>query len=474
MSTSQMSEVIRRLRGAALRDGPGLTDGHLLECFVGRGDGDAFAALVRRHGPMVWGVCRRILHTHHDAEDAFQATFLVLVRRARSVVPRQMVASWLYGVARRTAVKARALAAQRNRRERELAELAAPSAGERDARHDLRLLLDRELSRLPARYRTAIVLCDLEQKTRREVALQLGVPEGTLSGWLTRGRRMLAGRLSRQGPVLAGGVLSLLLTQQAASGCLPAAVVATTIETATLVAAGRAAAGTVTARVAALTEGVLKTMFWNRLKPGIALLVVLMGTLGLVAGIGARPPADGSSGARPVPASTEPPADKGAKVTTEEFYQYLVEMTLVKDFGEFRGGVGINGEHGEKTLATPHLMTREGIEASFFLGEERPFAGGKGREVEFLKNGLTVRVKLVRSGDGKIEMDSTLESSIVNLTGKTEAEVRCLTKRSIREVKLGETVKLELNDILSGKGCRVQIKVTDEEWVRRSSRHRSG
>src|SRR5262245_42904641 len=114
MATSQMSEVLQQLRRAVLlRDGAGLTDGQLLEGYLSRRDEAALAALVRRHGPMVWGVCRRVLRNHHDAEDAFQATFLVLVRKAAAVVPREMVANWLYGVAHRTALKARATTANR-------------------------------------------------------------------------------------------------------------------------------------------------------------------------------------------------------------------------------------------------------------------------------------------------------------------------------------------------------------------------
>src|SRR5262245_24823039 len=113
MATSRTSEVLQHLRRAVLlRDGAGLTDGQLLEGYLSRRDEAALAALVRRHGPMVWGVCRRILHNWHDAEDAFQATFLVLVRKARSVEPREMVAHWLYGVAHQTALKARATTAK--------------------------------------------------------------------------------------------------------------------------------------------------------------------------------------------------------------------------------------------------------------------------------------------------------------------------------------------------------------------------
>src|SRR5262249_27358870 len=141
----------------------------------------------------------------HDAEDAFQTTFLVLVRKAASVVPREMVANWLYGVAHQTALNARASAARRRTHERQVGEMPAGAAPEQALWRDLRPGLDQELRRLPGKYRAAIVLCDLEGKTRKDVAQQLGVPEGTLSGWLTRGRSMLAKRLARRGLAVSGG-----------------------------------------------------------------------------------------------------------------------------------------------------------------------------------------------------------------------------------------------------------------------------
>src|SRR5713226_8552398 len=167
--TTQISKVIQHLRSTLLvRDGADLTDGELLECFVSRKETAALEALVRRHGPMVWGVCRRILRNHHDAEDAFQATFLVLVRKAASVVPREMVANWLYGVARTTALRANAVAAKRRLRERQVRNMPEPEAVQSDLWEHLQPLLDQGLSRLPAKYRVAIVLCDLEGKSHKE------------------------------------------------------------------------------------------------------------------------------------------------------------------------------------------------------------------------------------------------------------------------------------------------------------------
>jgi RNA polymerase sigma factor (sigma-70 family) len=281
MATSQLSEVVQHLRRAVLlRDGAGLTDAQLLEDFLSRRDAASLAALVSRHGPMVWGVCRRILRNHHDAEDAFQATFLVLVRKVSSIAVPEQLANWLYGVAHQTSLKARASAARRRTRERQVNQMPEPAATEPDLWHDLQPLLDQELSRLPDKYRVAIVLCDLEGRTRREVARELGVPEGTLAARLARGRVILAKRLARHGLAVSGGALGMMLSQNAASAVVPTWLASSTIETVTLFAAGRAAVGLFSAGVIALTEGVLRTMLLSKLKIKVTALV-LIGILGL-------------------------------------------------------------------------------------------------------------------------------------------------------------------------------------------------
>src|SRR5437868_3907052 len=235
MATSQTSEVLQHLRGAVLlRDGAGLTDGQLLEDYISRRDEAALAALVHRHGPMVWGVCRRVLRNHHDAEDAFQATFLVLVRKAVSIASRELVANWLYGVAHQTALKARATAAKKNARERQVTEMPEPAVADQDLWSDLQLLLDEELGRLPYKYRVVIVLCDLEGKTRKEAARQLGCPEGTVAGQLARARALLSKRLTQRGVTLSGGALAAVLAQRAVSAGVPNSVVDSTIKAASL------------------------------------------------------------------------------------------------------------------------------------------------------------------------------------------------------------------------------------------------
>src|SRR5262245_31294343 len=266
VATEPTGQVIQHLRKAVLlRDGGGLTDGQLLGCFLDHRDEAAFATIVKRHGPMVWGLCRRLL-PHHDAEDAFQATFLVLVRRAASIRPQEMVANWLYGVARQTAFKARAMSAKRRARERQVTAMPEPAGKQQGSESDLQLLLDQELSRLPDVYRVVIILCELQGKTRKEAARQLGLPEGTVASRLARARALLAKRLARHGLTVTGGLAVAVLSEQASAAGVPVSLLSSTIKAVTLVAAGHAVtAGVIPVRVAALTEGVLQAMFLNKL-----------------------------------------------------------------------------------------------------------------------------------------------------------------------------------------------------------------
>jgi RNA polymerase sigma factor (sigma-70 family) len=278
-----VSAVLDHVRRAVVeRECEERTDGQLLERFVMHRDEVAFAALVRRHGPMVWGVCRRALACHHDAEDAFQATFLILVRKAGSVTPWEMVGNWLHGVAHQTARKARAMAAKRRGRERPVAVMPEVAVAEEgNIWPELRPLLDEELTSLSHKHRAVVVLCDLEGRSRKEAAGQLGVPEGTVAGWLARARTKLAARLTRRGVHICSGMLAALLSQNAASASVPRTVLSSTIATATSVAAGHATAtGVIPVGVVALTEGVLRSMLLNKLKVPLAALLVCLACLG--------------------------------------------------------------------------------------------------------------------------------------------------------------------------------------------------
>jgi RNA polymerase sigma factor (sigma-70 family) len=277
MATGRVSQVIHSLRQAMLRhNGAGLTDGQLLDAFIERREAAAFAALVQRHGPMVWGVCLRVLGNYHDAEDAFQATFLVLVRKAACILPREMVANWLYGVARQTALKARATISKRRRRERQAPEMPEPAVAERDLWNDLQPLLDQELNRLPDKYRVAVVLCDLECKTRKEVARQLGLPEGTVASRLATARTMLAKRLARHGLIVSLASLPVVSSQGAAAS-VPASLLAATVQAVSL---GASRPAVVPAQIIALTQGVLNTMLLTKLKIAATVLLVVAGGIG--------------------------------------------------------------------------------------------------------------------------------------------------------------------------------------------------
>jgi RNA polymerase sigma factor (sigma-70 family) len=300
MPTGPVSVVIQHLMADVGPGGGEATDGELLAHFLGSRDDDALAALVRRHAPMVWGVCRRLLHSHHDAEDAFQATFLVLVRKAADV-PTEAVANWLHGVARQTAVRVRATAAKRGRRETQVVNMPEPTVAEvRDP--EWQSVLDEELSRLPDHYRGVLVLCDLGGLTRREAARQLAIPEGSVASRLARARAMLAKRLTRRGFVLPGGAVAAVLLAGSASGSAPPALVASTIEAVTLVAAGQSAAtGVISARVAALTEGVITAMSITKVRGVVVLAVV---ACALTAGVTAL------AFGRPAEPKVEPRADE--------------------------------------------------------------------------------------------------------------------------------------------------------------------
>jgi RNA polymerase sigma factor (sigma-70 family) len=271
-----MGAVIRHLCQAVLQQNA-RTDGQLLASFIDNRDEAAFAALVHRHGPMVFGVCRRVVGNHHDADDAFQATFLVLARKATSVRPRDKVANWLHGVALRTAMKAKSMSAKRRGREKQVTEMPEPEAAPQGQWRDLQPLLDQELNGLPENYRLPILLCDLEGKSIKDAAQQLGWPQGSLAGRLARGRKLLAKRLANRGVVLSAGSLAAVVSQNVASAAVPPTLMRSTVQ-ATIT-------GVVADRVALLTEGVLKSMLLSKLKTammGLLLVALLIGAAGAI------------------------------------------------------------------------------------------------------------------------------------------------------------------------------------------------
>jgi RND family efflux transporter MFP subunit len=287
MTWANLRKVVRYIHAVA---GPpssaGPTDGQLLDRYVGQRDEAAFELLLWRHGTMVLNVCRRVLHDEHDAEDAFQATFLALVRKARSIVRGEAVAGWLYRVAYRVALEARSKAVRMAKKEKPGVEKLAAQEARDVSWSELRPLLDEEMNRLPERLRLPLVLCYLEGKTNEEAARQLGCPSGTIFSRLARGRDLLRRRLLRRGLVLSAGGLTMLISQNAVSAAVSAILVGPTFKAALAFATAQAAAGTASARVIALAEGVLRAMYLTKIKT-VAALVLVLGVL-LAGGILSR------------------------------------------------------------------------------------------------------------------------------------------------------------------------------------------
>jgi len=277
LATSVVNTFIGHLRQSVLlQDEEDRTDGQLLDSFIDGKDESAFAALVYRHGPMVLSVCRRFARNHHDAEDAFQATFLVLARKASSVRPRQMVANWLHGVACRTAMKAKTLTAKRQLREQNVAEIPEPEVTPPDQQLDLSQFLDQELRSLPEIYRLPILLCDLEGKSIKDATRQLEWPQGTLAGRLVRGRKMLAKRLAQRGVMLSGGLLAEMLSEKTVSACVPAWLLESTFQAGRNLMAGQAmAVRMVSTHVSDLMEDVMMSMMLSKFKTAMATVLIL-------------------------------------------------------------------------------------------------------------------------------------------------------------------------------------------------------
>jgi RNA polymerase sigma factor (sigma-70 family) len=270
---------LRRVLGAPA--GIGVSDADLLQRFVKERDEAAFELLLWRHAAMVLHVCRQVLCDVQAAEDAFQATFLVLVRKASSIGRRESLGSWLYRVAYRIALKARAQDKKRTSTPAELDRLEAPPDADDASQRELRRLICEEVNRLPAKYRAPIVACFFEGKTHEEAAKQLGWPRGTVAGRLARARDLLRQRLTRRGVALSAVALMTALSARTAQGALTR-LVDVTLQITKRFAAGQSVSALVVPHVAALAEGVLQAMYWTRVKiVTVVLLIVGLGGAGV-------------------------------------------------------------------------------------------------------------------------------------------------------------------------------------------------
>ncbi|HEY2155964.1 MAG TPA: RNA polymerase sigma factor, partial [Isosphaeraceae bacterium] len=348
MSSTQFASACReigRLFGAGTL--AGLGDGQLLDRFVARRDDDAFEAIVARHGPMVLAVCRSLLRDPNDVDDAFQAVFLVLVKRADSVRHRDLLGPWLHGVARRVAIRARTDSARRLGRQAYGPEPQGPGGDDLE-RLDERASIHDEVERLPSSYRAAIVLCYFEGRTHEEAARELGWPVGTVRGRLARARNLLSGRLARRGVGLTSGALLATIARES-EAAVPGVLLESTTKAAALAATGPltpwlASSAIVSARALALAQGVLPVMTASKLKLAATLVVA-----GLVVGPGAAAqtrPDDGrpiskaarSPRGKALPAEkTADPTAKPAETPAEERLR-LAEEALSNQIKLFKTG----------------------------------------------------------------------------------------------------------------------------------------
>jgi RNA polymerase sigma factor (sigma-70 family) len=258
------------------------TDADLLQCFTRTHDQEAFTALVQRHGPMVLGVCERLLPDRHEAEDAFQATFLVLVRKSLTLRQPERLAAWLHGVALRIALRLRRRAVRRPvaLEGAGLAEARGPGPLEQAALQEVRAILDEEIERLPTRYRLPVVLCYLQGQSYTEAARSLGWPSGTVSVRLARARQTLRARFVRRGLELPASVPASLSGEQPLTSPLPAALLTATVNAGVWCATGVSAlSGIVSPHVWLLAEGALQTMWMTKFKITL-LMVLVMGLVG--------------------------------------------------------------------------------------------------------------------------------------------------------------------------------------------------
>ncbi len=493
MAVENLQAIVHHLREIARKDAVTLlSDQDLLRRFLRDRDESAFEILLRRHGPLVLGVCRRVLRHDQDAEDAFQATFLVLVRKAATLRSPGTLANWLYGVANRTALEMRRADVKRRAKEA----LAMPRAEpEAIVPVDFRVAFDEELAKLPDKYREAVIVCDLQAKSRRESAQELGCAEGTVASRLARGRALLAQRLARRGIGISAGAVATAALGESALAHVPLSLTVSTTKAASLLVAGQALSGIVSSSIAAATEGTLKSMFLVKLKTLASFTLVLSAglcTAGLLYQVAAAAHSTNDSTVGALADDSERDAsttitgrvvdERGAPVagvsieTKESLLRPLHAKSdkdgnvrialrdwpsrtpLVADDGNGRMGILTRGLEAPKNGFTIRLLPSKAVRVRVMNGLGKPIAGSN---VFLVLTDLPTSFSGVTASDGKVALHYPREADIgFALAWKSGAGfdyVSTLVARRERERKpLPDQITLQLT------GSRtVSVKAVD-------------
>jgi RNA polymerase sigma factor (sigma-70 family) len=440
MSAAALMPTLRRIVGV---NGAGSSDRHLLEQYL-QGDHQAFATLVDRHGPMVHGVCRRVLGNCHDAEDAAQAAFLVLLRQSHKIVHLESLGSWLHGVAYRVALKAQAAARRRKRVERQAAPADFAESHADAVWRELRPILDEEIARLPEKYRLPLVLCYLEGKTNAQAARQLQWPMGTVATRMAQARQRLRKRLTQRGASLAAATLFALETPKATSAACRSLPI-----------------GQGSKRALALAKGVSRAMTLSKRSINfVAIVTITVLAIGAVLFLFSFVDAEGPKSAA---GKESRRFQRGGEATvlvpaaTPSRREFLVECKLAE--------VDKDGE--EAVLSRPNLQMIEGQSARCLVGQDFPVEGLS--RLATVTAGVELEATVTRSNDGRFILDVSMHFKIIPEVKNGLAAQHTMGANYTAVINLGQTTECEFEKDRAEQ-TKYRAVFTVSEVVRKGNR----
>jgi RNA polymerase sigma factor (sigma-70 family) len=435
MATPTLGKYLHRLKQAMSAESlSACSDRELVERFRSTRDDDAFRAIIDRHGPMVFQVCRRFLTSSADVEDAFQATFLILVRKGHTIRRQASLGSWLHGVARRVALKIRTQSDRRQRREKRAA--SPEPVGDDTSWRELRSILDDELQRLPDACRAPLVLCYLEGRTQDEAAVQLDVSKSTLRRHLERGREMLGRRLALRGVSVGSALAACLVSDSVSGAALPRALLMRTTESASHTAANLAApASVLTPQVAAISDGVIKTMQYAKYKTIVAVLAC-----GVALGFGIH-----QFSPTNVSAQDKTPAATARTPTAPDIEP--IDPNLVFD------------KNVQKTLKLSENQVRKLTDAREKGTHATADQGAKVKEIDQQMKKL--QEQLERLSNDRSKALQSIQKAEHEQVKKAIPEV--LSRDAVQQLRQLTLQAMRLTDVLLNEKVRVRLNLNDEQ-----------